>query len=88
MNNKLRMSKTNIIIGLLSILLIISLSFISVIIWRNTKNFLISQGYAMAVSNLIDAAENEDCAPFPVHLEERSVQLINIDCLTPDEAEI
>lgn len=44
-------------------------------------------GYSIAISELVDAAENENCNPFPVNFKDKKVTLINIDCLIQEQEE-
>ena len=51
-----------------------------------TVNNLRTQGYYTAINETIIQAEGEDCQPFRVFLGEKSVDLINVNCLQ-EEAE-
>jgi predicted secreted protein len=47
----------------------------------NTFNHFWRQGYNSAVLQTIEQAENQECAPFSVFTQEKTINLINIDCL-------
>lgn len=69
----------------LIVLLILSLSYLAWDFWGKQKNNWMSRGYAVAVSELIEAANDPNCSPFPVRFDERSVYLINYDCLLGED---
>jgi len=80
----LKGNKTRWAILLLSIWLVISLVYIG---WQVVNRFQVDQfwqGYGVAVKDLMDRAESEDCSPFPVFMEDRQVYLINVDCLSEE----
>jgi hypothetical protein len=39
------------------------------------------QGYNTAILQIIEQAENDECAPFSVFNQEKTINLINVDCL-------
>lgn len=83
----LKGNKTRWAILLLSIWLVVSLVYIG---WQVVNRFQVDQfwqGYGVAVSDLMDRAEAEDCSPFPVFMEDRQVYLINIACLDEEVLE-
>jgi hypothetical protein len=45
------------------------------------------QGYQIAVQELAKQAENEGCYPFEIFLGEKTIELININCLKSQEEE-
>ena len=40
-----------------------------------------SQGYRLAVTQMMNEAENEDCLPFNIFMDDKEVNLINVECL-------
>ena len=81
-------SKKIILITLLVLWLVFSSGYIGWSIWNNVRNQLMSQAYRQGIvdtiGQLIQQAENPDCAPFPVFNkdENKEVRLINTKCLT------
>jgi len=67
-------------------LLIILLS--GYVLWdislRLVNNFRM-QGYEIAVMEMARQAQNEECHPFELFVEEESIGLINIDCLQEEQ---
>lgn len=47
---------------------------------RTVSNFQL-QGYAIAVNELVEQAENRECLPFNIFFGEKKITLINVDCL-------
>ena len=45
------------------------------------RNSFLFQGYGIAISELMVAAEDPQCQPFPVLVNEKTVYLIIIECL-------
>ena len=80
---KNRIKKISIII----FVAILSLYFIWDISVETVNRFRF-QGYELAVMQIVDQAENEDCLPFNVFMGNREVDLINMECLQMDDAEV
>lgn len=54
------------------------------ILWdlgNRTVNLFRSQGYERAVFDLINQAENENCSPFTIIMENKRIELVNVNCL-------
>ncbi len=77
----MRIDKRKILTGLLVAWFILSASYISWGLSKNMSDAIFVRGYIAAISDIMDQAENEQCAPFPVFLEERVAELINVTCL-------
>lgn len=76
------MAREKFLIILLSLLLVLSLSYIIISkSFLKIKNSLLIAGYSSAVEKLISESENEKCEPFPVFWGEKTVYLINVKCL-------
>ena len=81
----MRIEKKSILTVVLVIWFILSASYISWGISRSMSDAIFLNGYASAISDIMVQAENEQCFPFPVFLEDRVVELINVGCLeVPD----
>ena len=77
----MKLNKKSIAVSVGVVLLVLSLGYVIWDLYNKTRISLFNSGYAQAVSDMIDQAENEQCAPFPIFFEERQVQLINVQCL-------
>ncbi|MEK7519362.1 MAG: hypothetical protein AAB565_01045 [Patescibacteria group bacterium] len=75
------MNKQKVLIIFLIILLLVALSYISWQNWIKIRNSIFLSGYSSAIQALITTAENEKCETFPVFLDEKTVNLINVKCL-------
>ncbi len=67
--------------SLLVILLVLSLSYLAWDFWGKQKDNWMLRGYAVAISELIEVANDPACSPFPVQFDEQTVNLINYECL-------
>ena len=81
------MNKQKILIISLIVLLVIFLSYFIYDMLNKQRNILLLEGYTMAVNELISSAENESCDIFSVYAGEKSVNLINVDCLSSNNEE-
>ena len=77
----MKLNKIKIIIGVLLVWFIVSIFFLVWFFSAQTKENIFLQGYVAAINDLIIQAENEQCLPFPIFIEDRRVELINIQCL-------
>jgi hypothetical protein len=83
------MEKQKILIVILLAIVIVLVSYFSVGLFAKYKNNIRFEGYSIAIKELIKSAENEKCEPFSVFLDDKIVNLINVDCLSqPDNEEI
>ncbi|MGB3988880.1 MAG: hypothetical protein WBK67_04295 [Minisyncoccales bacterium] len=78
------MIKRNILIGILVVWFVFSTAYISWIFAKKASDKIFLNGYKAAVAEVADQAENENCYPFPIFLEGKTIELINIACLEID----
>ncbi len=67
--------------SLLIILLVLSLSYLAWDFWGKQKDNWMLRGYAVAIGELVEVANDPACSPFPVQFDEQTVNLINYECL-------
>lgn len=79
----MKFNKKNIVTWTLVVWFVLSASYISWGVSKNMSDSIFLKGYVSAVSDIMNRAEDQQCAPFPIFLEERKVDLINIQCLGP-----
>ena len=78
---------------LLTLWVIFSFAYISYNMFDNFRNQVLQNAYmtgkAETVNALITQAENKECKPFNVYIENKKVDLINVACLqqAPKESE-
>ncbi len=77
----MRIDKRKILTGVLLAWFVLSASYISWGISKNVSDAIFVRGYTAAVYDIMNQAENEQCIPFPIFLDERVAELINIECL-------
>ena len=67
------------------IIVIILIVFFSLYFLRDISvkaaNSFRLQGYELAVMQIIDQAENEDCLPFNIFMNNKEISLMNTECL-------
>ena len=66
------------------LIIIFAVLIIAYVIWDisvKLVNYLRLQGYEIAIMEMVREAENKECAPFGIFVEDKTINLINIDCL-------
>jgi len=82
----LSLNKQKVLNVLFAFFFVLLLSYFGWDMSIRVRDSFVSQGYDIAIDDIITGAENRECQPFRLSLGERSVQFINIECLqTPDE---
>lgn len=69
------------IIVLLIILIVLVVGYIGRDLYLGMQQNMLYRGYEVAVQDMMNEAQNEHCAPFPVFVEDDVVYLIDVDCL-------
>lgn len=82
-----KMNKQKILIISLIIIVLALATYFVIDMFGKYKNSVLLQGYSVAVQELMTSAENENCEPFSVYFENKTINLINVDCLYKDNAE-
>ena len=55
--------------------------------FNKARSAVLLEGYSMAINELIVSAENESCEPFSVYVGDKTIRLINVDCLMSEPVE-
>ena len=76
-----KMEKQKILIIVLIIIVIGLSSYFAVDLFGKYKNDVMLQGYSLAIGELMTSAENENCEPFSVYYDNKTINLINVSCL-------
>ena len=67
------------------IIIIILIAFFALyFLWDisvKAANSFRSQGYELAIMQMMDQAENENCLPFDIYMGDKEISLINVECL-------
>ncbi len=70
----------------LTVLVILLVLYVATDIAQRIRNRIVFQGYSFAIQQLVELAEN--CEPFDVRTEDKTIFLINIECLQEELEEI
>jgi hypothetical protein len=82
-----KITKQNIAVTALIVLLILSVSYVARDVAIKHQNTVLLQGYQLAVKNLVIQAKNDECQPVPLFFNDEEVTVINIECLQQQPVE-
>ncbi len=82
----MKINKQKTIKTALIVLVILLVLYVATDIAQRIRDRIVFQGYSLAIQQLVELAEN--CEPFDVRTEDKTIFLINIECLQEELEEI
>lgn len=81
MKIKIKMEKQKLLIIVLIVLVLALSSYFAFDFFGKYKQKLVFQGYYIAIDEVMNSANNENCEPFSVYYGNDTINLVKLDCL-------